>query len=333
MTKAYLVSTKEFSMRPLLRFTYILVFSIFCLGTYAQGLVGIYFTKDPTGETSYPMILGLVDGSPAEAAGLKIGQRIKSVDGKSADMDANPQQTVLGWIRGAEGSSLNLELTAPNDILKIENIQFSRGAAPTAANRLTNVAQVSQYFPMRLWSCFDAIEKRESHLMTDLIETTKTYNDKELKRWRVKKVFMNEIQEGTFESYVDEDALIKKEVYHDQLTFVLLERVENHFLAKKYYEDTKIALMKALKTEGNFTEGEETLTAGSPSTFNFGGFSGGDKGDQKEEWESWENRSFLTLAGWGITERGLAAKHIYLRLIGDGTTWKVEIEITMKATL
>lgn len=317
-------------MRPLLRLTYVLVFSTFCLGSYAQGLVGIYFTKDPTGETNYPIILGIVDGSPAEAAGLKIGQRIKSVDSKSADMVTNSQQTILGWIKGVEGSTLELELTEPNNTSKTESKSLIRGPAPSPANRLTNVAQVSQYFPMRLWTCFDAIEKRESHLMTDLIETTRTYSDKELKRWRVKKVFMNEIQEGTFESYVDEDVLLKKEVYHDQLTYVLLEGVENHFLAKKYYEDTKIALIKALKTEGEFTEGEETLTAGSPSTFNFGGFSGGDK---KEVWESWENRSFLTLAGWEITDRGHASKHIYLRLIGDGSSWKVEIEITMKATL
>ena len=158
-------------------------------------------------------------------------------------MSKHSNEAIQGWLKGPAGSRFDLVATYPNDINKIQVLTITRGSAPTSANRLTNVAEVSRYFPMRLWDCFDAIEKRESHLMTDLIETTRTYSDKELKRWRVKKAFMNEIQEGTFESYVDEDALLKKDVYHDKLTYVLLERVENHFLAKKYYEDTKTALI------------------------------------------------------------------------------------------
>lgn len=237
------------------------------LSTQAQGLVGIYFSKDPSGETNYPMILGIVDDSPAEKADLKIGQRIKTINGRDADMSKVDQKTVLDWIKGLTGSSLELLVTEPNDISKTKVVKFNRGPAPTATNRLTNVAQVSQYFPMRIWACLKALEDREEGLTLTPIESGLTYNDKKVSRWRVSDPFMNEIQEGIYESHIDEDGNLEREVHNDKLSYVLIEGIENDFLADKYFKETKAALKKALRKEivvnefgtGHFSDGEESV--------------------------------------------------------------------------
>lgn len=303
--------------------------------TYAQGLVGIFFGKDASGETNLPMILGIVDGSPAEKAGLKIGQRIKTIDGKDADLSKTDRETVLGWIKGATGSALELVVTQPNDITKTEAVKLTRGPSPTATNRLTHVAAVSRYFPMRLWGCFDAMESRANFLMSDLIETTENYNNKELKRYRVTQVFMNEKQEGVFETYVDENSVINREAYHDQLSFVLIENLESHYLAKKYYEETKEQLIKALETEGRFGSEEDISKKGDAAT-NFGGFS---TQKETEKWPVWQDYTLLAYNAFkrgqiGSTDRyGYYAKTVRLKLIGDGQSWKVVIEIGVTSTL
>lgn len=323
-------------MKPFFKIfiTCTLLFSI-ALSTNAQGLVGIYFSKDPSGETNYPMILGIVDGSPAEKVGLKIGQRIKSIDGKDADLSKTDQGTVLGWVKGPIGSALELLVTEPNDVTKTEAVTFNRGPAPTAVNRLTNVATVSRYFPMRLWACFDTMENRADILRSDLIETTQNYNDKELKRYQVTKVFMNEKQEGVFESYVDKNGVINRETYHDLLSFVLIENLESHFLAKKYYEETKEQLIKALETEGKFTSEEDISKKGNTAT-NFGGFSTKKETEKLPEWQDytfWAYNAFES-GKIGSTDRyGYYAKTVRLKLIGDGLTWKIVIEIGVTSTL
>lgn len=329
-------------MRTTPKLAYLFFFSVISLTLSGQGLVGIYFAKDLSGETNYPMILGIVDGSAAEQAGLKIGQRIKTIDGKDADLTKTDQAIVLSWTRGLPGTTLELLVTQPNDITKTEAVKFTRGTTPTAANRLTNVAQVSRYFAARIWSCFDALENRAESMMTELIETSETYNGKELKKWRVTEPFMNEIHEGTFESYTDKSPILERDIYHDKLSFVLVTGVENDFLAQKYYEETKAALNKALENKdsfayGKFSEGEENIEKQGESAYSFGSFS--KKTEKSTQWESWENKTFFKLTSFILGELGnakraaLSSKLVYLKLIGDGFSWKVVIEIELQSTL
>jgi hypothetical protein len=330
-------------MRTIQKISCLMLFNLLSLVTSAQGLVGIYFTKDLSGETNYPMILGIVDESPAEKAGLKIGQRIISIDGRDADLTKTSQETVLSWVKGPTGTTLELRVTQPDDVTKSEIVKLTRGALPTAANKLTNVASVSKYFPMRLWSCIKAMEDRDQGMTLQSMAGSESYNGKEVKRWRVTAPFMNEIQEGVYESYTDESVILKRDVYNDKLTFVMVEGIENDFLAAKYYEDTKAVLNKALENNDgtfgavSFSEGDETLEKQGESAYNFGSFS--KETDTSEKWESWENRTFMKLTSFHIGRLGKTqraayyAQVVYLKLIGDGYSWKVVLEIELQSTL
>lgn len=330
-------------MRNIQKTSCLLIFNLLYLAVSAQGLVGIYFTKDLSGETNYPMILGIVDGSPAEKTGLKIGQRIISIDGRDADLTKTSQDTILSWIKGPAGIALELRVTQPNDITKSEMVKFTRGARPTAANRLTNVASVSKYFPMRLWSCIKAMEDRDQGMTLQPMADSENYNGKAVKRWRVTEPFMNETQEGIFESYIDKSLIMERDVYNDKLTFVMVEGIESNFLAQKYYEDTKAVLNMALKNNDDsydpvrFSEGEETIEKQGESAYNFGSFS--KETDKSTKWESWENKTFLKLTSFHIGLLGKAqrpayyAQVVYLKLIGDGYSWKVILEIALQSTL
>ena len=71
--------------------------------------VGIGVRIDPA-DDGRPLIVGVFDGSPAAAAGLRVGDVIETVDGRSTtgqDLD-----TVASWIRGEAGTAVTITVRA-----------------------------------------------------------------------------------------------------------------------------------------------------------------------------------------------------------------------------
>lgn len=76
--------------------------------------IGIYMYKDS--EDGSIVVLMPMEGSPAEEAGLQVGDKIISVDGESCiDMDINVAATK---IKGEEGTSVELEILRDNKTIK-----------------------------------------------------------------------------------------------------------------------------------------------------------------------------------------------------------------------
>ena len=69
--------------------------------------IGIRLDADKDGR---PIVLGVFKDSPAETAGIKTGDIIESVDGKSTS--GNDLDTVASWIRGEAGSTVELTVRA-----------------------------------------------------------------------------------------------------------------------------------------------------------------------------------------------------------------------------
>jgi carboxyl-terminal processing protease len=74
--------------------------------------VGIGVEVDTTPE-GLPLVVGVFRGSPAEKAGIRAGDVMLAVDGKSTtgeDLD-----TIIGWVRGAVGTPVELTVRAGSD--------------------------------------------------------------------------------------------------------------------------------------------------------------------------------------------------------------------------
>lgn len=71
--------------------------------------IGAYLDDD----TTYVVIKSPIKGSPAEAAGLKAGDRILKVDG--VDLVGVPSEKAASMIRGQEGTSVTLEVERPSE--------------------------------------------------------------------------------------------------------------------------------------------------------------------------------------------------------------------------
>ena len=68
--------------------------------------IGVVMIQDPdTGEVS---VLRVYSGTPAEEAGLKAGDILLEIDGRSADSEELSQ--MVWWIKGEEGSSVQLKI-------------------------------------------------------------------------------------------------------------------------------------------------------------------------------------------------------------------------------
>ncbi len=89
------------------------------------GGIGVTFTKDDEGEF---LIVSVIDDTPAYKAGLRAGDIIEAVDGKTYD-DMND---IVEVIRGEEGTSLKLKykrgnnektVTITRDIIQIESVK------------------------------------------------------------------------------------------------------------------------------------------------------------------------------------------------------------------
>ncbi len=68
--------------------------------------VGIGVRMD-VGADKVPVIVSVFDGSPADKAGLKAGQEIVAVDGKSTE--GHTLGDVAGWVRGEAGSTVTIQ--------------------------------------------------------------------------------------------------------------------------------------------------------------------------------------------------------------------------------
>ena len=65
-------------------------------------------------EDGLPLVIGVFTGSPAEAAGIKVGDEIVAVDGKTTDRPRR-STTIVGWVRGEAGSSVKVTVRAGAD--------------------------------------------------------------------------------------------------------------------------------------------------------------------------------------------------------------------------
>ncbi len=89
------------------------------------GGIGVTFTKDDEGEF---LIVSVIDDTPAYKAGLRAGDIIEAVDGKTYD----DMSDIVEVIRGEEGTSLKLKykrddsektVTITRDIIQIESVK------------------------------------------------------------------------------------------------------------------------------------------------------------------------------------------------------------------
>ncbi len=89
------------------------------------GGIGVTFTKDDNGEF---LIVSVIDDTPAYNAGLRAGDIIEAVDGKTYD----DMSDIVEVIRGEEGTSLKLRykrddtektVTITRDIIQIESVK------------------------------------------------------------------------------------------------------------------------------------------------------------------------------------------------------------------
>ncbi len=74
--------------------------------------VGIGVRIDPA-EDGRPVVVGVFRGSPAEAAGLRTGDLIVSVEGRATD--GHKLDEIAGWIRGEAGSTVSITIRSGSD--------------------------------------------------------------------------------------------------------------------------------------------------------------------------------------------------------------------------
>ena len=86
--------------------------------------IGVRIDATEAGETQ---IVGVFRGSPAEAAGVKVGEIIVSVDGQSTD--GRTLDEVAGWVRGEAGSVVELSVRLGADGSK-RTLSITRADVP-----------------------------------------------------------------------------------------------------------------------------------------------------------------------------------------------------------
>ena len=78
--------------------------------------IGIYMAKNS--KDNNIVVVSPIEGSPAETAGIKTGDIIKKVDGK--EYTADDFETISTYIKGKEGTKVNLEIERNGETLTFE---------------------------------------------------------------------------------------------------------------------------------------------------------------------------------------------------------------------
>ena len=78
--------------------------------------IGVYITKDT--ENNQILVYGTIPGSPAESAGLKMGDIITSVDG--VECNGDDYDTITNNIKGKEGSKVKIGILRETESLEFE---------------------------------------------------------------------------------------------------------------------------------------------------------------------------------------------------------------------
>ncbi len=97
--------------------------------------IGVYFGVRGTPEPRV-VVLAVIPGSPAEAAGLKTHDAVLTIDGEPVPADAT-RDTLVSRIRGEAGTSVTLSVRSPG--AEPRDVVITRGEISTGVPMLTDV--------------------------------------------------------------------------------------------------------------------------------------------------------------------------------------------------
>lgn len=266
-----------------------LAFLLFSLSLFAQnGSFGFAFNADATGGSNYFMIMGIAENSPAEKAGIKVGERLAKIDGKEVDISSMTMEDAMNILRGPVGGSLTLTFTDVNDINKKREIKLVR-ADTGEKPKINYLPYIPQEFATRLYDCLKALKNKDPEL--------KAKPDGE-KLWKVSHVYMNDAQKGIY----SESNLFGES---GNIEYKMFEYLESRDWAAFYYKKIIEKLKEELATESEFEFSEEKEEKGNDASGN-----------------RWTNLDAFFFSKDPVNEWDVS-----VRLYGDSNNWSMTISI------